>query len=55
MRTRWTDLAMESSGAQPEQTQTLPGGIAAPEGMLTLWHHVHGTDGFFICRMRRRA
>ena len=27
MRTRWTDLAMESSGAQPEQTQTLPGGI----------------------------
>ena len=27
MRTRWTDLAMESLGAQPEQTQTLPGGI----------------------------
>lgn len=27
MRTRWTDLAMESRGAQPEQTQTLPGGI----------------------------
>ena len=27
MRTRWTDLAMEARGAQPEQTQTLPGGI----------------------------
>lgn len=27
MRTRWTDLAMESRGAQPEQTQTLSGGI----------------------------
>ena len=27
MRTRWTDLAWESRGAQPEQTQTLPGGI----------------------------
>lgn len=23
-------------------------------GMLTLWPHVHGTDGFFICRLRRR-
>lgn len=22
-------------------------------GMLTLWPHVHGTDGFFICRLRR--
>ena len=37
------------------QPLSLPGGIAAPEGMLTLWPHVHGTDGFFICRMRRRA
>lgn len=23
-------------------------------GMLTLWPHLHGTDGFFICRLRRR-
>ena len=27
MRTRWTDLAMESRGAQPEQTKTLQNGI----------------------------
>ena len=27
MRTRWTDLAMESRGAQPEQTRTLQNGI----------------------------
>ncbi|MCL2365668.1 MAG: 16S rRNA (cytosine(967)-C(5))-methyltransferase RsmB [Oscillospiraceae bacterium] len=24
------------------------------DGMITLWPHVHGTDGFFICKMRRR-
>lgn len=23
------------------------------EGMITLWPHLHGTDGFFICRMRK--
>jgi 16S rRNA (cytosine967-C5)-methyltransferase len=33
---------------------TLPGDLgAAPDGMITLWPHIHGTDGFFICRMRR--
>lgn len=26
---------------------------AAPEGMLTLWPHIHGTDGFFMARLRR--
>jgi 16S rRNA (cytosine967-C5)-methyltransferase len=25
-----------------------------PEGMVTLWPHRHGTDGFFIARLRRR-
>ena len=24
-----------------------------PGGMLTLWPHIHGTDGFFICKMKR--
>lgn len=23
-------------------------------GMTTLWPHIHGTDGFFICRLRRK-
>ena len=32
----------------------LPGGIAAPGGMATLWPHIHGTDGFFICKMRKK-
>ena len=33
---------------------TLPGTIGASEGgMLTLWPHLHGTDGFFICKLRK--
>ena len=27
----------------------------APGGMCTLWPHIHGTDGFFICKFRRRV
>lgn len=25
----------------------------AENGMITLWPHIHGTDGFFICKMRK--
>ena len=33
---------------------TLPGPAGRAErGMLTLWPHIHGTDGFFIARLRR--
>lgn len=32
-----------------------PGGINAPDGMLTLLPQEYDTDGFFICRMRRKA
>ena len=32
----------------------LPGPIGdVPSGMLTLWPHRHGTDGFFICKLRK--
>ena len=32
----------------------LPGPVGAvSSGMLTLWPHIHGTDGFFIARLRR--
>lgn len=34
---------------------TLPGGIDAPEGMVTLWPHTHGTDGFFISKLVKRT
>jgi len=33
---------------------TLPGPAGSvPTGMLTLWPQIHGTDGFFICRLKR--
>lgn len=36
------------------ETFTLPGEIGdVPSGMITLWPHRHGTDGFFICKMRK--
>lgn len=33
----------------------LPGPIGHCDGQVTLWPQRHGTDGFYICRMRRRA
>jgi len=32
---------------------TLPGVGEARAGMITLWPHIHGTDGFFICKLRK--
>lgn len=33
---------------------TLPGPVGAvEEGMVTLWPHRYGTDGFFICKLRK--
>ena len=33
---------------------TLPGSVGtAGDGMITLWPQVHGTDGFFICKLRK--
>ena len=29
-------------------------GIGACGGMLTLWPHIHGTDGFFLAKLRRK-
>ena len=34
---------------------TLPDAIGTvEEGMLTLWPHIHGTDGFFLSKMRKQ-
>lgn len=40
------DLALEEF--------TLPGPVGRAEGMVTLWPHRHGTDGFFIAKLRRQ-
>ena len=35
---------------------TLPEPVGkAEDGMITLWPHLHGTDGFFIAKLRRNA
>ena len=30
------------------------GTLSAPDGMITLWPHIHGTDGFFIAKLRKK-
>lgn len=45
-------------GAHPEfsrESFSLPGGLDGTEGQVSLWPHLHGTDGFYICRMTRRV
>ncbi len=32
----------------------LPGPVGMSRGMVTLWPHIHGTDGFFIAKLRRK-
>lgn len=34
---------------------SLPGPIGRTEGMVTLWPHRHGTDGFFIAKLRKKG
>lgn len=36
------------------ETFTLPAPVGEQPGELTLWPHRNGTDGFYICRLRRR-
>ncbi len=33
----------------------LPGPVGQTAGQLTLWPHVHGTDGFYMAKLRRLA
>ena len=42
----------ENSDFSPEGF-SLPGLGAVPEGMQTMWPHVHDTDGFFFAKLRR--
>ena len=47
------DFLGKHSGYKPEPF-TLPGPVGEVEsGMVTLWPHRHGTDGFFICKLRK--
>ena len=37
------------------ETFVLPAPVGETDGRLTLWPQRHGTDGFYICRMKRQA
>ena len=45
---------LERHGSFRAEAFTLPGPAeTARDGMLTLWPQIHGTDGFFICKLRK--
>lgn len=46
---------LDQSSAFKPRSFTLPGPIGAvPPGMITLWPHSKGTDGFFICKLYKK-
>ena len=48
-----TQFLRENQGFSTDSFE-LPGPIGKVEsGMLTMWPHIHDTDGFFVCKMRR--
>ena len=52
------ELADAFLGTHPEFSRErflLPEPIGQVEGQITLWPHLHDTDGFYICRMTRRV
>ena len=52
------NLIEEFLRAHPDfapDTFELPQPVGIADGMLTLWPHIHGTDGFFIAKLRRKA
>lgn len=53
------DVVEAFLNAHPEYSLSafsLPDPVGTAEsGMMTLWPHTHGTDGFFMARLRRRA
>ncbi len=45
-------------GNHPEFSRknfAFPGPMGENDGQFTCWPHLHGTDGFYICRMTRRV
>ena len=47
---------LQNNDAYKAEDYTLPGPAGASDsGMVTLWPHIHGTDGFFICKLRREG
>lgn len=50
-----TDAFLSEHPDFSRETFTLPLPVGETNGQITLWPQRHGTDGFYICRMRRRV
>ena len=50
-----TDAFLAAHPAFVQEAFALPGTMGETEGRVTLWPQRHGTDGFYICRMRRKT
>jgi 16S rRNA (cytosine967-C5)-methyltransferase len=51
-----TDAFLSEHPDFTRESFTLPQPVGAvPEGEITLWPQRHGTDGFYLCRMKRAA
>lgn len=50
-----TDAFLAAHPAFVREPFVLPGPIGRTDGQITLWPHRLGTDGFYICRMRRKS
>lgn len=49
-----TDAFLAEHPAFSRESFCLPEPVGQTEGQLTLWPQIHGTDGFYICRMKRQ-
>jgi len=47
------DSFMQRNDGFTVESFTLPGIGEVRGGSITLWPHIHGTDGFFICKLRK--
>lgn len=50
-----TDVFLGTHPVFSRETFRLPGPIGTVGGQVTLWPHLHDTDGFYICRMTRHV
>lgn len=44
---------LRSHGGEFELSPISAGNLGVPSGQITLLPHIHGTDGFFICKLKR--
>ena len=50
-----TDAFLSEHPEFSREAFTLPQPVGETDGQITLWPQRHGTDGFYICRMKRRV